>query len=188
ARVHFDFRRQTRLRERLFQNVLIIGSPRIIVCRNRNEELRLALRRLQMRTIRHISHESAAMEGSDCSDAARYGGGGTKRDWAAHAVALRAHLPIPGNRWLLVQPSDERLRISHVRRLVQTLGQWPHLVDWCRAAGWRGRSFLDTVERIHYEHRIPRFGESFAYLPERRPQPEDIRPHENTWGCAARGM
>ena len=55
-------------------------------------------------------------------------------------------------------------------------------------AGVRGRGFLDAVERIHHEHRIARFGEPFAHLAERRPQSEDVRPHENAWGRAARRM
>ena len=62
ARIHFDFRGQVHLGERLFQNVLLIGRPTIIIGRNRDEELRLGLRRLKMRTVRHIGHKSAAME------------------------------------------------------------------------------------------------------------------------------
>src|SRR6266516_4341530 len=62
ACVHFDFRGQVHLGERLFQNVLLIGRPHVVVCRDRDEELRLGLRGLKMRTVRHIGYESAAME------------------------------------------------------------------------------------------------------------------------------
>ena len=62
ARVHFDFRGQVRLGERLFQNVLLVGRPHVVIRRDRDEELRLGLRGLQMRTVRHVGHESAAME------------------------------------------------------------------------------------------------------------------------------
>ena len=47
TRIHFDFRGQIRFGERLFQNVLVVGRPHIVVCRNRNEELRLAFRGLR---------------------------------------------------------------------------------------------------------------------------------------------
>ena len=62
------------------------------------------------------------------------------------------------------------------------------LLDRGCGAGVRGRGFLDAVERIHHQHRIARFGEPLAHLAERRPQPEDVRPHENAWGRAARRM
>ena len=62
AGVDFNFRRQFRLGERLFQNVLFIGPLHIVVCRDRDEELRLCLGGLKMRAVRHIGHKSAAME------------------------------------------------------------------------------------------------------------------------------
>src|SRR6185295_7342141 len=62
AGVDFDFRRQVRLAERLLQHVLLVGRTRVIVLRDLDQELRLGLRRLQMRTVRRIGDESAAME------------------------------------------------------------------------------------------------------------------------------
>ena len=64
ASVHFDFRGQIRLGERLFQNVLLIGRLLIVTGRNGDEELRLGLGGLQVRTVRSVGHQSAAMEGS----------------------------------------------------------------------------------------------------------------------------
>ena len=60
--VDFDFRKQVRLVERFFKNVLLVRRPHIIICRNRDKELRFGLRGLQMRTVRLICHESASME------------------------------------------------------------------------------------------------------------------------------
>ena len=62
AGIHFNFRGQLRFGERLLQNILLLGRPHIVVCGDRDEELRLGLRDLKMRTIRHIRHKSAAME------------------------------------------------------------------------------------------------------------------------------
>ena len=42
--VHFDLRGQARLGERVFQGGLIVGRLLIVICRDRDEELRLALR------------------------------------------------------------------------------------------------------------------------------------------------
>src|SRR5208282_4403008 len=64
ARVDFDFRLQVRLGERLFQSVLFIRLLRIVVGRDRDEELRLALGGLQVWTVRHGRRKPvAAVEG-----------------------------------------------------------------------------------------------------------------------------
>ncbi len=55
-------------------------------------------------------------------------------------------------------------------------------------AGVRGGGFLRAIERIHHQHRVARFGKPFGHLAECRPQPEDIRPHENAGGGAAGRM
>lgn len=68
ARVHFDLRRQLRIGERLFEDNLVIGRSRVIICRDRDEELRLGLGGLKVWTVWLISHESAAMERGDCAD------------------------------------------------------------------------------------------------------------------------
>ncbi len=62
ALVHFDFRGQVGLGKRLFENGLVVGRPLVIVFRDRDEELRLALRGLKVRAVWHIGHEPAAME------------------------------------------------------------------------------------------------------------------------------
>ena len=85
----------------------------------------------------------AAMEGGDGSDAVRHRSSGAKRHRPSHAITLRPHLAILGNRGLLVQPSDECLRIRHVRGLVQRLRERHQLLDRSRRALVRGRSFLD---------------------------------------------
>ena len=51
-----------------FQNVLFIGRPHIVVSRDRDEELRIAFRGLQLLAFLNICHESAAMERADSSD------------------------------------------------------------------------------------------------------------------------
>ena len=61
ARIHLDFRRQFCVAERLF-SVFIVGRSHIVILRDRDEELRLALRRLKMRTVRFIRYKSTAME------------------------------------------------------------------------------------------------------------------------------
>src|SRR5882672_10901227 len=107
---------------------------------------------------------------------------------AAHAITLRPHLPVPGNRRLPVQPPNERLRIRHLRRFGQSLRERQQLRDWGCRAGVRGWGFLDAIEWIHHKHRIAGFGEPFAHLAECRTQPEDIRPYKNAWSRAARRM
>ena len=52
ARVDLDFRRQVRLGERLFQHGLVVGRARVVVLGDRDQELRLGLRRLQVRAVR----------------------------------------------------------------------------------------------------------------------------------------
>ena len=60
--VDFDFRGQVRFRKRLFEGGLVVGGALVVVVRDRNEELRLGLRGLQVRTVGRIGDESAAME------------------------------------------------------------------------------------------------------------------------------
>lgn len=60
--IHLDFRRQIRFGEGLFQNNLVIGRSGIVICGDRDEELRLAFGSLKMRAIWLVCHESAAME------------------------------------------------------------------------------------------------------------------------------
>jgi hypothetical protein len=96
--VNFNLRCQFRVCERLFENVFILGRPRVIIGRNRDEELRLGLSSLQIRTIRRICHQSAAVEGADRPHAIGHGCCGAKCDRAAHAVPLRADLPVLGHR------------------------------------------------------------------------------------------
>src|SRR5580692_7872197 len=49
AGIHFDLRGQVRLGKRLFQDVLLVGGPHVVVGRDCDEELRLGLGGLQMR-------------------------------------------------------------------------------------------------------------------------------------------
>jgi hypothetical protein len=129
ARIDFDFRGQVHLGERLLQNVLVIGRPLVVVLRDCDEELRLGFRSLKVRTVRHIRDESAAMERGDGADSIGHRSCSPKRNRSTHAVALRSHLPILGDGRLLVQPSDERLCVGHMRCLVQTLRERPDVVD-----------------------------------------------------------
>src|SRR5262249_9409898 len=83
AGVDFDLGRQARLAERLLQHVLLVGRALIVVLRDLDEELRLGLRRLQVRTVRLVGDESAAVERRHRADAIGYGGRGAKRDRTA---------------------------------------------------------------------------------------------------------
>ena len=67
--IHFDFRGQIRFCERLFQNALLVRRPRIVISCNRNQEVRLAFRSLNMWTVRLISYESTAVERCGGADA-----------------------------------------------------------------------------------------------------------------------
>jgi len=60
--VHFDFRGQVCLSKRLLEDGLLVGRARVVIFRDRDEELRLGLRGLKVRTVWRIGHESAAME------------------------------------------------------------------------------------------------------------------------------
>src|SRR5438128_11887389 len=99
-----------------------------------------------MRTVRSGGHESAAMERGNRADAIGHRSRGAKCDRPAHAVTLRAYLPILGYRRLLIQPPDERLRIGHLRRLAQRLRERHQLLDWGCGAVVRGRRLLDAIE------------------------------------------
>jgi hypothetical protein len=165
SRVHFDLRRHVRLGERLFESNLIVGRPRVVICRDGNEELRSALSRpAGVRAVGRIGHQSAAMECGDRSHPIGHRGRCTERHRTTDAIALRAHLPIPGHARLPVQPPDERFGIRHMGGLVQTLSQRPYLIDGSRAAGRRGRGLLDAVGRVYHQHRVSRFGKPFAHL------------------------
>jgi hypothetical protein len=61
SEVNFDLRRQVRLDEGLVEGGLIVGRPRVVICCDGDEELCLGLRGLQVRAIRRIDHESAAV-------------------------------------------------------------------------------------------------------------------------------
>src|SRR5208337_2560958 len=105
ASVYFDLGRKVRLGESLFEDRLVIGRPLVVIFRDGNEELRFGLRGLKVRTVWRIGHEPSAMERGYGSDAIGYGGCGAKRNGTAHAIALRADLPVFGNRFLRVQPA-----------------------------------------------------------------------------------
>src|SRR5439155_14517490 len=90
ARVHFYFRGQVRLLERLPQYGLVGGRPLVVVRGDGDEELRLRLRGLKVRTVRIGGHESAAMERGNRADAIWHGRFVSKCDRPAHAVTLRA--------------------------------------------------------------------------------------------------
>src|SRR3954447_7580044 len=145
--IYFDFRGQIRLRECLLQHVLVIRGPHIVVFCDRDEELRLASRRLQMWTVRFIRDEPTSMERCNCTDTVGYGGRATKRDRAAHAITLCAEFPAFCHGWLPVQPPSERFRVCHMRGFVQSLRQRPELLDRGCGAGICSGSFFDAVKR-----------------------------------------
>jgi len=60
--VDFDLRGKLCLGERFLQDVLLIGPLHVVVRSDRDEELRLGFRGLQVRTVWRIGYESAAME------------------------------------------------------------------------------------------------------------------------------
>src|SRR5262245_32376174 len=185
-RVDFDFGGQLRLGEGVLQNGFVVGRPHVVVFGDLDEKLRLALRRLQMRAVRHVGHQSASVERGDRANAIRYGSRSAERNWTAHAITLSPDLPILGDRGLLIEPCDERLRVGHVRRFAQTLCERHQLLNGCFGAGFRSRRFLDAVERIDHEDRVARFGKPLPHLTERGTQPEDIGPDEHAGGGAAR--
>ena len=96
-RVHFDFRGQVRLGERLFQNVLLFGRPRssLAAIAMRNCALLFAACRCGLFG-GLVTRPPPWNEATAPRD--RHGGRGTKRHRATHAIALCADLPILGNR------------------------------------------------------------------------------------------
>src|SRR5215472_1256318 len=112
----------------------------------------MAFRRLEVWAVRLIRDETPAVERSYRADTIRHRGGGPKRDRAAHAVTLRPHLAVLRDGRLRIQPSDERFRIRHMRRLVQATGERHDLLNVGRAARWGSRGFLGAIERIDDEH------------------------------------
>ncbi len=129
AGVHLNFGLQVRLGESVFYSRLVIRSTHIIIPGDRDQELRLALRGLQMWTIRHVRHEPATMEGADRSDAIGNSGSRPERHRTTHTIALRADLAVLGHRRLLIEPSEERFRVRHVRACLglppaESAGRW----------------------------------------------------------------
>src|SRR5262245_14523333 len=128
------------------------------------------------------------MEGCNSGDAVGHRNSGAKRKRAGHAITLRTHLAVLGNRGLLVEPADECLGIGHLCLLVQRLSERPQLLHWRLNAGFRGRGFLEPIELICDQHRIARLGEPFGHLTVCGPQSDNIWPHQNTWCSAADRM
>src|SRR6185312_16636681 len=87
--VYLDLGRQLRLRERLFQGVLVRRRFGVVTGSDCNEKLRVTFRGLQMRTVRILCDEAAAVECGHRANAVWHRSRGTKRHRAAHAVALR---------------------------------------------------------------------------------------------------
>ena len=62
AGIHFDFCLHARFAERLFHDCLVIGTRHVVICRNRDEELRLGLRGHKMWAGVTIAYQSRAVE------------------------------------------------------------------------------------------------------------------------------
>ena len=80
-----------------------------------NRYVRLHLRDEQVRAVRLVGHEAAAVERCARADAIRKRRRRAHGDRAAHAIAGRADLALLVDGGLAVEPGDERLRIGHVR-------------------------------------------------------------------------
>jgi len=120
-----DFGGQFRLLECLLHRDFVVRRPHVVIVRDRDQELRVRLRRFEMRTVRHVRDQPAAVECRHRADAIRHRERGAHRERAAHAVTLRPHLAVLRHRRLLIQPRNERFRIGNLRRLVQRLRkQW----------------------------------------------------------------
>src|SRR5690606_2559511 len=88
--VYLDLGVETRVGEALPEHVLRLRLALVVVLRDRDQEARLHLRNQQVRAVRLIRHEPAAVERRGGADAIGQRGRGAHYDRAAHAVARRA--------------------------------------------------------------------------------------------------
>ncbi len=84
-------------------------------------KLRLHLRDREMRAVRRLRDEAAAVERAHRTDAVRHRRRRAHHDRAAHAVAGRADLLALVDFRPAVEPRDERLRVGRVRGRTQRL-------------------------------------------------------------------
>src|SRR3984957_1987774 len=83
---------QMRCREGLFELVLGRRIALVVVVCDRAKNLGLHLRNQQVRAIRFVGYQATTVKGSSRSDALGCSSRSAKGGWAAHAVALDAHL------------------------------------------------------------------------------------------------
>ena len=117
---------------------------------------------------------------------------GAHRDRAAHAVSHRTHLAIRIDGRLGVEEVDEGPRIGDVGFGVECARERNHrvpdgLVLKGRAFG-HDRRARRAVEGVDHEHRVARFGEAPAHLPERRAQAQNVGPDHDTGMSSGSGM
>src|SRR5271165_6675642 len=113
AVVNFDFRRKLRRLEGFIQLELRIGLPLIVIHRNAEVVLRLDFRHQQMRAVRLVGHQPAAVKRGTRADSVGIGGGRLHGHRTAHAVAEHPDLRLLGDRGLRIEEFYVRRGVLH---------------------------------------------------------------------------
>ena len=150
--------------------------------------LRLDLWRKQMRAVRLIRDESAAVKGCAGADAIRGNGRrGLDHERSAHAVALCSHLACLTDLMLPTKIRNVGLRVRFdrardvdgPRELVELRAAGGILEIERRNIADDGR-FRRPIERIRNEHGVAFGSQALAEIAKDGPQAENIRPDEHT--------
>ncbi|PAV69721.1 hypothetical protein WR25_20190 [Diploscapter pachys] len=187
--IDLDLRRALRRGEGVAQHGLVVGATRIVVAGDRDQIAAGELRDQPVRAVRRLADEAGAMEGRAGMHAVRHRGGGAQHHRPAHAIACAADVPLGVDLLLLVEEGDEgrpvtRHRVRGQRRTPRhDLVAHRGLVE--RFAGLDDRRLGRPVELIDDQHRIAFARQPVRHLPERRPQPHDVGPHQHARMLAA---
>src|SRR4051812_37565025 len=106
-----DQRRALGCRERRFQYILSLGLFLVVVTRDCDDKARLGLGDQEVRTVRVLGDQAAAMKSRDRADAVGTNRGGVECERAAEAIALHPRSLAAVGLLLLVEQADERRRV-----------------------------------------------------------------------------
>ncbi len=168
GRVDLDLRGHVGIVGRLSKHILGFRVLRIVVLGDRDEQLRLYLRKQQMRAVRTFSNEATTVVGAGCANAIRKRCRTPNREGTTHAVAHRADPAARVDLVPRIQPFDEGARIRDLRLWAQRPSVRQHIRDRRVRTRLRRRCRHQAVERIRDEHAIADLGQALTHLALRR--------------------
>src|SRR5438552_8080144 len=111
GRVNLDDRRALGRSEGRLEHAFGIWFSLVVVARDRDDEARPRLWDQQVRTVRVLGHETAAMEAADGADSVWSDCRRVERERAAETIALHPCAPAAIGLILLVEEGDECRRV-----------------------------------------------------------------------------